>query len=73
MEVGYTHTGYKMVEQWSSCKGKYNINVSSVGNNDHSSILIQEVESHSYANFIDTKIPIQRIIDDEKFPTIILK
>ena len=41
MKVGYNYTGYQMVEQRSSWKGQDTINVSSVGNTDHGSILIQ--------------------------------
>ena len=41
MKVGYHFTGYKMVEQWSSCKVPYTINVLSVGKTDHGSILIK--------------------------------
>ena len=41
MIVGYNSTGYQMVEQRSLWKGPDTINVSSVGNNDHGSILIQ--------------------------------
>ena len=55
MKVGYNSTGYQMVEQRSSWKVPDNINVSSVGNTDHSSILIQESEAHSYANHTHTK------------------
>ena len=62
-----------MVEQWSSWKGPYTINVSSAGNTDHGSILIQESDAHSYANRTDIKGLIQRLIDDEKCPTIIIK
>ena len=57
-----------MVEQRSSSKGPYNINVSSVGNTDHGSILIQGDEAHSYTNHTDIKSLIQRLIDDEKMP-----
>ena len=41
IKVGYTSTGYQMVEQRSLWKGPDNINVPSVGNTDHSYILIQ--------------------------------
>ena len=44
MEVIYNSTGYQMVEQRSSWKGLYTINVSIFGNTDHGSILIQEAE-----------------------------
>ena len=73
MKVGYNSTGYQMVEQRSSWKGTDTINVSSVGKTDHSSILIQEAELRSYANLTDMKSIIQRLIDDEKCPTIMLK
>ena len=55
-----------MVEERSSRKGPDNINLSSVGNTDHNSILIQESEAHSYANPTDIKGLFQRLIDDEK-------
>ena len=55
-----------MLEQRSSLKGSYYINVSSVGNTNHSSILIQEYESHSYANHTYMKGLIQRLIDNER-------
>ena len=41
MKDGYNSTGYQMVEQYSLWKVPDNINVSSVGKNDHGSILIQ--------------------------------
>ena len=69
MEVIYNPTEYKMVEQRSSWKVTDNINVSSVGNTDHGSILIQEPESRLYANLTDTKSQIQRLIDYEKMST----
>ena len=47
MKFGYNSTGYQMVEQRSSWKGPDTINVSSVENTDHGSILIQESESCS--------------------------
>ena len=73
MKVEYNSTGYQMVEQRSSWKGPDTINVSSVGNNDHGSILIQEYEACLYDNRIYMIILIQRLIDDEKIPTIMLK
>ena len=73
MKVGYKSTGCQMVEQCISWKGPDTINVSSVGKTDHNYILIQEAEARSYDNFIDMKIIIQRLIDDEIFPTIMLK
>ena len=39
MNVGYNYTGYQMVEQRSSGKGPYTINVSIFGKTDHGSIL----------------------------------
>ena len=45
MIFGYNSTGYQMVEQQSSWKGPDTMNVSSVGNSDHGSILIQEAEA----------------------------
>ena len=44
MKVGYSSTGYQMVEQHSLWKDPDTINVSSFGKTDHSSILIQEDE-----------------------------
>ena len=73
MKVGYNFTGYQMAEQRSSRKGPDTINVSSVGNTDHGYILIQEYKARSYANRADMKGIIQGIIDDEKYPTIMLK
>ena len=73
MKVGYNYTGYQMVEQRISWKGTGTINVSSVGNTEHDSILIQEAEAYSYANNTDMKNIIQRLIDDKKCPTIMLK
>ena len=73
VEVGYDSTGYQMVEQRNSWKGPDTINVSSVGNTDHGSILIQESESHSYDNRSDMKILVQRLIDYAKCSTIMLK
>ena len=73
MKVGYNSTGYQMAEQQISWKGLDTINVSSVGKTDHGSILIQESEACSYTNRTDTKSLIQRLIDDEKCPTIMLK
>ena len=40
-KIGYNYTVYQMVEQWSSWKGSDTINVSSVVNTDHDSIIIQ--------------------------------
>ena len=68
MKVGYNSTGYQIVEQRSSWKGTDTINVSSVGNTDNGSILIQEAESRSYANRTYMKSIIHRLIDDEKMP-----
>ena len=62
-----------MVEQRSLWKGPDTINVSSVGKTDHGSILIQEYEAHLYANCTDMRILIQRLMDDEKIPTLMLK
>ena len=45
MRVGYNSNGYQMVEQRISWKGPDTINLSSVGNTDHGSILIQEAEA----------------------------
>ena len=64
MKVGYNSTGYQMVEQRSLWKGPDTFNVSSVGNTDHGSILIQESELHSYANRTDIKSLPQSLIDD---------
>ena len=55
MKFGYNYTGCQMVEQQISWKGPDNMNVSSVGNTDHGSILIQEAEARSYANRTDMK------------------
>ena len=66
MKVGYNSTWYQMIEQQSSCKGSYTINVSSVGKTDKDSILIQEAEASSYSNRTYMKRLIQRLIDDEK-------
>ena len=41
IKVGYNSTGYQTVEQQSSWKGPDTINVTSVGNTDQGSILIQ--------------------------------
>ena len=57
-----------MVEQRSSWKGPDTINVSSVGNIDHGSILIQKYEARLYANRTDMYSFIQRLIDQGKFP-----
>ena len=73
MKVRYNSTGYQMVEQRSSWIGPDTINVSSIGKTDHGSSLIQWAEESSYASRTDIKSLIQRLIDDEKFPTIILK
>ena len=73
IKVGYNSTGYQMVEQRSLWKGPDTINVSSVVKTDNGSILIKESEARSYANRTETKIVIQRLIDDENFPTIMLK
>ena len=73
IKVEYNSTGYQMVELRSSWKGPNTINVSSFGRTDHGSILTQEAESCSYYNLTDTKILIQRLIEDKKFPTIMLK
>ena len=66
MKVGYNYIGYKMAEQRSSWKGTDSINVSSVGNNDNSSILIKESESHYYANHTDTEGLIKKLTENEK-------
>ena len=66
MKVGYNYNGYQVVEQQSLWKVPYTVNVSSVGKTDHGSILIQETKARSYANRADTKIIIQRLLDDEK-------
>ena len=47
MEARYRYTGYQMAEQQRSWKGPDTINVPSVVNTVHGSILIQESESHS--------------------------
>ena len=73
MKVGYNYTGYQMVEQRSSWKVPDAIIVSSVGNTYHSSILIQEAEALYYTNRADIKSLTQRLINDEKRPTIMLK
>ena len=73
MKVGYNSTGYKMVVQRSSWKGPDSINVSSVGKTDNGSILIQETEALSYSNHRDMKGLMQRLIDNEKNRTIMLK
>ena len=72
MKVGYNSTGYQTVEQQSSWKIPDTINVSNVGNTDNGSILIQEAKTCRYANRTDTKSRIQRLIGDEKCPTIML-
>ena len=41
MKVGYNSSGYQMAEQKIQWKGPDTINVSSVGNTDHSSIFIK--------------------------------
>ena len=66
IEVVYTYTGYKIVEQRSLWKSPDTINVSSVGKTDQDSILIQEAESFLDTNHTDMKSLIQRLIDDEK-------
>ena len=66
MNVVYNSTEYQMVEQRSSWKGTYTINVSSVGNIDHGSIWIKEAEARSYGHRTDIKSILQRIIDYEK-------
>ena len=73
MKVVYNSTRYKMVVQRSSWKDPDNINVLIFGKTDHGYILIQEDEAHLYNNCTDTKSLIQRLIDDEKRPTIMLK
>ena len=73
MKVGYNSTGYQMVQQQSSWKVPDTINVSSVGNTDHGLILIQEAEARLYANHTGLKSLIQRLMNDENFPTIVLK
>ena len=72
-KVGYNSTGCQMVEQLSSWKIPDNINVSSVGKTDHGYILFQWSEARLSNNRKDTKGQIQRIIDYEKLPTIVLK
>ena len=56
-----------MVEQRISWKGTDTINISSVRNTYHGSVLIKEAEACLYANRTTTKSLIQRLIDDEKF------
>ena len=73
MKVGYNSTRYQLVEQQSSWKGPDTINLSGVVKTDHSSILIQKAEARSYDNHTYMIILIQRIIDDEKCSTIMLK
>ena len=66
MKVVYNSTGYQMVEQRRSWKGPDTINVYSVGNTDHGSILIQKSETRLYANRTDNKIIIERLTGDLK-------
>ena len=66
MKVGYNSTWYQMLEQRSSWKGPYTINLSSFGKTDNSSILIWEAEACSYANRTDMKSILQRLIYDGK-------
>ena len=62
-----------MVEQRSSWKVPDTINISSVGKTDNGSILIQKYEARLYANRTYTKSLIQRLIDDKKCTTFMLK
>ena len=73
MKVGYNYNGSQMVEQRSSWKGPDTINVSSVWKYYHGYILIQKSQARLYAKYKDMKSLIQRLIDNENLPTIMLK
>ena len=73
MKIGYNYTGCQLVEHRSSWKGPDTINVSSFGKTSNGYILIQEAEAHSYSNRTDMKSLFQRLIDNEKNSTIMLK